>query len=66
MEQKISIIGNRMNKYTESELSKRSEIIKSQIQIGRFLDADIITHLVYLFNTNIMTEYIEDERKNQN
>ena len=53
-------------KYSNKELSQREQIIKSQIQFGRFLDADIVNYLVYLFNTNLMTRYIEDERKKSN
>ena len=53
-------------KYSNKELIKREQVIQSQIQFGKFLDSDIINHLVYLFNTNIMIKYIEDERKKSN
>lgn len=53
-------------KYSNKELIKREQIIQSQIQFGKFLDADIINHLVHLLNTNIMSGYIEDERKKSN
>lgn len=59
--------------YTQEQLDERSKIIESQKLFGKFLDADIINKLIYLFDnktTNIdkndkIITYVEDERKKQ-
>jgi hypothetical protein len=57
--------------YTPEQLHKRQLNLQSQLLFGKFLDTDIITRLVDLFNDNKnymmpkMTKYIEDERNAQ-
>ena len=63
-----------MSRYTQTQLDERSKIIESQKLFGKFLDADIINKLVYLFDNtdntyisknNKIIKYIEDERRKQ-
>lgn len=57
--------------YTPNQLNKRKLNLKSQLLFGNFLDTDIITKLIDLFNdsknytTTKIVKYIEDERKIQ-
>lgn len=52
-----------MAKYTQNELNKRDNIIKSQILFGNFLNKEIINELINLFEEGGIIKYIENERK---
>jgi hypothetical protein len=54
-----------MSEFTNEQLKKRKEILKSHKILGNFLDGKLINNLVYLFDekNNIITSYIQNERK---
>jgi hypothetical protein len=64
-------MGRKPIAYTPEQLYKKQMTLRSQLLFGKFLDTDIITRLINLFdNKNYTTpkidKYIEDERKAQN
>jgi hypothetical protein len=54
-----------MSVFTPSELAARSLILNSHLLFGRYLDRDIITKLVDLFESGKIADYIDKERKIQ-
>jgi hypothetical protein len=51
-----------MSYYTNQQLQSRREIIDTHKQFCNFLDAKLVNKLVHLFESNIISKYIEDER----
>lgn len=55
-----------MSVFTPNELNSRKHIIDSHIYLGKFLTANIVNKLIYLFNANDnannIIKYIKDER----
>lgn len=51
-----------MSYYTNQQLQSRLNILQTHAHMCSFLDGNIVNTLVHLFESNIISKYIEDER----
>jgi hypothetical protein len=51
-----------MSYYTNQQLQSRLNILQTHARMCSFLDGNIVNTLVHLFESNIISKYIEDER----